>query len=103
MFGVWRKDFRQGCQNCILIVQRNVLEEKNVMKKNYSFINFSEFAQKKNFRTFSENFSWGLWKLHSTSPYEPFGAFEKNVNMLSPSWQIPEKKFNPLRERIFLS
>ena len=55
------ENFRQNCQNCILLHQRNIVREF-FLKKNLHFYNF--------LRASGENFSKRLSKLHSNIPEE---------------------------------
>ena len=41
IFGFWTTNFRQGCQNCILFVQRNVLRAKYIFFSKFNFIIFT--------------------------------------------------------------
>ena len=90
--------FRQGCWNCILPVQMNILE-KNIFWEILKFQNFLRTLSKK-FPDFQRKF---LVVMVKNVFYESIGicwdVLKKNVNMFTPNWQIPQKRINLLRER----
>ena len=95
-----KKQLRQGCQNCILPVQKNFLSKSNCFQKK-CFIKIITFER--NFFGFvATKNSAGLSKLSSTCPEEYFegkNLFWKNFNVWL-IWHF-ERKFFGLWANIF--
>ena len=92
-------NFRQGCHNCIMHVQTNTLE-KSILLKKFIFIVFFELWAE-TFRTLSKYF----WQSHQNCILRVhrniLGSVKKNMNMLTPNWQMAYsgEKINQQRER----
>ena len=94
------------------------VSEKKLHQKKFLeeiFMNFF-WPWVNNFRLLKKKTSSVFLKMHSMNPEEHSGNFSKELsifkiplsfygydNMFYPNWQIPEKKNNPLKEKIFFS
>ena len=88
-FGLQAKIFRQGCQNCVLRVQRNILAQKFFRKF------FDCLRALKDMLDFGRKFSESVLRVLRNI----LGFFNiSNVIIITPTWQIPEKKVFILME-----
>ena len=73
MFGLWAEKFKQGCQNWLLRVRRNLLRKWKFLKKNGFIVLFVPWAE--NFGTVDERFTTVSSKSQSTCPGKQFKSF----------------------------
>ena len=73
------KNFRQGCQNCILCGQKNNVGRKK-MRKSYEYMKFFGFSAKK-IGILWKKFSARLSKLLSRRPREKFEQMKLSDKM----------------------
>ena len=91
--GVWAKNFRkfgikhqQGCKNCILRLQRNILMGKLFFEKNWFGCLMMFGLRAKNFWACGKSLSPGSSELHSTCPEKPSqknNVFRRNCKILA--------------------